>query len=516
MKWLFGLTVGVALLGAVGCGVDSGDTSTGGGGAGGAACEDDPASGPVVEECGIWVSVSQGDDANPGTPSAPVASLAHAVELAAKGPGHVYACAETWTDPLVVPGHVRLHGGFDCENGWAYLGKERRSMLVTPADEIALIVSDDGNGGETKITDFHIEAADATKPSGSSIAVFVRDQVPLWLYRCEIFAGNGADGLDGDAIDTPAPAGLPGNVGADACSAAMTKGGAAPEVACESGGTSKGGAGGDSASMSAANGAAGEAATGNPDAGAGGLGEGNAPACTGGKAGAMGTNGAHGLGAAGWVAQSTDSGPWPHVGRLTVDGYVGMPGEDGKSGAPGQGGGGGGATFGSVAVCGATQPGGAAGGSGGAGGCGGQGGRGGQAGGASIGVAMRNWIAIFETVITAGNGGNAGNGAPGQPGGTGGAGASGGGGSGTIAPGCKGGDGGDGGDGGWGGGGQGGQALSIGVLIALMEGDWPIHSDMDSKLYFGEAGAGGDGAPDPDWDGKGTVAAATIVQFLAP
>ncbi len=143
------------------------------------------------------MSVSQGDDANPGTQASPVASLTHAVELAKGDTEHVYACAETWSEPLVLPGNMGLHGGFDCENDWVYLGKQKRSILATAPDEIALVVSDDGSGGKATVTDFHVEAADAVKPSGSSIGVFVRDTVPLWLYRCEVVSGSAADGLDG-------------------------------------------------------------------------------------------------------------------------------------------------------------------------------------------------------------------------------------------------------------------------------------------------------------------------------
>ena len=511
MKWVLGLAIGIAVVGTVGCGVDSGDTSTGGGGAGGSPCglEVDPASGPVLEECGVWVSAGKGDDANPGTQDAPVATLAHAVELARKGTGHVYACAETWSDPLVLPGHVSLHGGFDCENDWAYLGAEKRSMLVTPPDEIALIVSSDGDGGEARITDFYIESAAAVKPGGSSIAVFVRDDVPLWIYRCEIVSGDAADGLNGTADDTQAPAGPPGNAGADACSAAVTKGGLSPETACEDGTASKGGSGGDSAQMAAADGAAGEPVPGNPEDGAGGLGEQNSPVCTPGKQGANGAEGAYGLGGLSF------EGGTPAKGRLTVDGYAGVPGADGKPGAPGQGGGGGGATFGSAAVCSAGKSGGAAGGSGGAGGCGGKGGGGGQAGGSSIGIALRNKLGFFTTSFTIGNGGKGGDGAPGQDGGNGGAGGPGGDGAGTIKPGCAGGTGGAGGKGGWGGGGMGGSSLAIAVVPAVIDGYYFLGGDGVVELDLGEGGEEGQGTPFAS-DGRGAFGIETVTDYLNP
>src|SRR5262245_31816558 len=97
--WLVRLVLGAALLiGTVGCGPGE---STGGD----PVCPD-PKEGDVPEECGIWASVSLGKDDNPGTRAEPVASLSHAVELAAQGPHHVYACGELWTESLALPGNV--------------------------------------------------------------------------------------------------------------------------------------------------------------------------------------------------------------------------------------------------------------------------------------------------------------------------------------------------------------------------------------------------------------------------
>src|SRR5262245_56065513 len=109
-----GFLAGAVVLGAIGCGFAPGQDSTsgtagaaggtgaagsGGAGAGTPGCWDDPAQGPPLDECGVWASTSLGDDANPGTQAAPVASLAKAIELAKQGTRHVYACGETWKDP---------------------------------------------------------------------------------------------------------------------------------------------------------------------------------------------------------------------------------------------------------------------------------------------------------------------------------------------------------------------------------------------------------------------------------
>lgn len=510
-RWVFGL---VALL-TVGCGVDPGDSSGGGGSAGsgdpggggtggsggtGLQCPDDPALGPVAPECGIWVSAGKGDDTAEGTQDAPVATLTRAVELAAKERGRVYACAETWAETLVMPGHVSLHGGFDCENGWAYVGGEEKQSILASPGPIALTWAD-GDDSETTpfLTDFHIESADAVEPGGSSIVVFIQAKdLFATIQRCLLIGGNGAhgeDGAPGDMDGQPAPSGVSGMQGQSACSGPGSKGGAPPQNICESG-ISKGGIGGDSGPLTATNGGAGEPAA-DPPAGEGGLGEQSGPQCTPGQSGASGTAGSYGLGGKEGLS------------RLTVDGFIGVAGEDGKPGAPGQGGGGGGATFGSVAVCGAANPGGAAGGSGGAGGCGGKPGRGGLPGGASFVVATLSETVIWESILIAGDGGNGGNGGPPQDGGSGGLPGLGGAGAGTIKPGCAGGNGGSGGEGGWGGGGAGGLSLIIttpfGGAIGYSSKDW----------VEGNGGKGGAGAPLQS-ESRGEDGTRATYKFLNP
>jgi len=498
-------------VGTIGCGPD--DTTTGSGGAsgtggtggsggtgGGAMCPDDPAEGPVPEECGIWVSVSQGDDAKAGTQGEPVATLTRAIELAAEGLGRVYACGETWTETLTVPSGVSLHGGFNCDDGWAYVGEARRAM-VTPPSQTAITWIDGGNMNRAWLTDVYVEAIAAVEPGGSSIAVFVRDELPITVKRCELVAGDGADGADGvpgSPDDLPATAGAPGNNGADACSAALSLGGAVPENACDPV-PSKGGKGGDSSTMLADNGEAGEPA-GEPPAGAGGLGEQVSPACTAGISGAAGQEGKYGPG-----AQPND-GVVKGFARLLPEGIVPFGGEDGKSGTPGQGGGGGGATFGIAAICGGANTAGAAGGSGGAGGCGGKGGGGGQGGGWSVAFATRSGATVLDlNTYRSGNGGKGGDGGALQPGGSGGSGGAGGKGSGAIGSGCAGGKGGNGGDGGLGGGGSGGWSVSIARLTAVK-----APKANEGEYVYGDPGLGGSGFSTPGSGSEGNIG-----QFVA-
>ncbi len=77
-------------------------------------CPADPADGPVRPDCGIWVSASRGQDSSPGTQESPVQTLAQAIVLAQAGPKRVYACGETYAEPVRLPSGVSLFGGFDC------------------------------------------------------------------------------------------------------------------------------------------------------------------------------------------------------------------------------------------------------------------------------------------------------------------------------------------------------------------------------------------------------------------
>jgi hypothetical protein len=500
MKWFVSMAISAIALGAIGCGqgdtTSSTDGGSGGSGAGGTSgsggtggsggglvCPDDPSLGDVAEECGVWVSASLGKDDNPGTQAAPVASLTQAIALAKKGPGRVYACGEAWTGPLVLPGGISLHGGFDCAGGWAYKGEESWFTLTAGPDEVPLnVVAGEAGAGRQWVTHFRIQAADATVPSGSSMGIFVHDDVETTFRIGQVIAGNGADGLDGDAgepDDLPAPNGPAGKPGMNACSAPVSEGGASPEAMCPAGENTNGGKGGNGGVGVASSGGLGMPVN-EQGGGKGGAGEESAPSCANGEPGANGEDGAFGLGG-------------ERTPRLTANGYEGKPGGDGTPGMPAQGGGGGGATFGKAAACGMVSPGGGGGGSGGAGGCGGKAGKGGRPGGASICIASRAKTA--HTVVEhlhwiLGNGGNGGNGAYGQPGGLGGAaglgGAGAGMGAGAVHPGCNGGKGGDGGAGGFGGGGAGGDSVGI----AWGYGGAP---GLDGPTILFEQGKGGQG-----------------------
>ncbi|MCC6553234.1 MAG: hypothetical protein IT372_09475 [Polyangiaceae bacterium] len=465
-------------------------------GAPGPACVADPALGEVEEGCGVFLSVSLGDDTHPGTKAEPVRTFERAIALARSGPMRIYACAEEFTEAVVLPSGVDVWGGLDCAREWIYVGDSRPTVIVTEPDRVPLQVKA-GEGGSI-VADVRLEAVDATLPGGSSIAMMVLEDAAVDVRRSQLIAGNGADGAPGQrGGEEPAKGGAPGNDGSAACSADNVAGADPVTTVCGDQ-TTVGGRGGDG---NIADGGKGNNGQPEPDDneqgfGLGGTGEGAAD-CLAGQNGAAGDDGEHGPGA-----------HWP--GRITGKGWEGKAGRDGGDGKRGQGGGGGGGSRGGSLYCGlgpSTPKGGASGGSGGGGGCGGRGGKGGGYGGASIGLlTLSGDVTLSATFITTGNGGDGGGGGLAQLGGAEGTAGIGGASVGGSHSGCYGGQGGRGGNGGYGGGGLGGPSIGIAHFAGHLIGGEGV------SITTGEPGKGGPGGNDavPGSAGEDGVSASTL------
>ncbi|WP_129351579.1 PGRS family protein [Sorangium cellulosum] len=467
-----------------------------------AGCVPSEEANAVEDRCGVFVAAS-GDDRRFGTKAEPVKTLRKAIARAAERGTAVYACAEEFAEAVEVPAGVTLFGGLDCANGWRWIGEEKKTTVAPGADAIPLKLM--RGEGAVRIDDVSARAADAQVAGGSSIAVLV-DGATAELVRCELVAGNGADGADGeDAPSEAAMQGPEGRPGTDACSDLdmsgapdeALPGGALVENACRGDALSIGGKGGDGNANTGGDGATSQ---GTAETARGGLGEpvtgvwdcaGNEPN-GGGDDGVSGVAGGAGVGATG-------------VGTLSASGYAGVSGGAGSAGKPGQGGGGGGGAKGGAICAGGVIGAGASGGSGGAGGCGGLPGQGGGAGGASIAlVSVEGQVTLTDCSLTAGSGGKGGAGGDLQPGGAGGVGGLGGMGVGGSNPACDGGRGGKGGNGGPGGGGLGGPSLAI-----AFRGE-PVKQEGKTTLTPGAPGAGGPGGSNDVASnaGAGGVAAA--------
>jgi hypothetical protein len=440
---------------------------------------------PVADSCGVFVSSSLGVDGNEadrGTKKKPFKSITAALSKAKVT--RIYACAESFSEPVTISAAVELYGALDCKKSWAY-DEKVKSKLTADADVIPLKLMSTASGVE--VHDFVISAADAKSAGMSSIAL-LDDQAPLLLENVDFVAGSGAAGMAGAAqAKVMTPAGAKGKDGTDdaACmTMGVIGGGLGGKNSCDGADTDGGAAGNGKA---ATNGGDGEGGLPMSAPSNGGLGQTKISSCKPGNVGNDGVPGSSGTGARG-------------VGDISGSGYQGVLGSLGMPGSPGQGGGGGGG----ARQC--DMPGlyaGPSGGGGGAGGCAGLAGALGQSGGSSIGVVALNAKLALKTVtITVKNGGVGGLGGDGQSGGDGGQ-------PGNALGGaaCNGGKGGQGGAGGPGGGGAGGHSVGI----AMKGGMLPDLATTTIKAGSGASGgAGGDMDVTPQTKGDDGLGCKTL------
>ncbi len=483
-------------------------------------------------ETAIFLS-SIGNDANPGTITLPVRSLAVALDLARSATPtardiYVTGGAYSEVDTLgLVPG-VGIYGGYSKD----YLARKSRTegeswdAVITGAATCAIAAD---IATPTVLDNFSLRASRNRAPGGASIALYARNSPALSLRNMRLVGGDGGAGQTGidNTVNLGARGGN-GQRGQDACNRDLLALGEECDLRA-------GGEGGDSVCGSNGGdggngGVQGGGRNGNigfpPVGGNGGIGGGSPgrpggnlfgitipPTPAGSATGAGGTRG--GVGGDGGDGPVGAGGTG--FGSFVNGEYVPANGANGQAGTPGFGGGGGGGggsgcctlclPFGGACACGIIpgfpvcgQDSGGGGGGGGAGGCGGPGGGGGQGGGASFSlVLVDSPITITKTELARGNGGAGGTGGPGGLGGQGGVQGPGGDGSDAAGSGANGGGGGNGGAGGQGGGGAGGPAVGIAVI-----GSDPV---TDTLTFTGGAG-GAAGVP-----GGATGQIGDIVKF---
>lgn len=408
---------------------------------------------------GIFLS-PHGDDVNAGTAAAPVKTLVRALSLLAQASGaerRLYLCAAEGDAidaglPLGVDFNDAVIVGVGCTpNGDYTLGPHRVRLRAGGAAPVLTVTGVRG----LRLVNLTLEARDATQPGGSSIALFARNALGLTLERCEVRAGTGARGTDGE--DQPQAERAP-NVSSRAGFRSDF-----PTCTCANGEVTTGGMG---LGARRGNGGFCESVSPPQDPTSGTPQRLESPT----RAGAPGRAGASAAA----------------LGRLTPDGFVPSDGAAGGFGQVGAGGSGAGFLGRDCESI-----------SGACGGCGGRGGGAGRGGGSSIGVAAID--TLFELRSTevvaanAGDGGNGGRGEPGQPGGLG-------------WPNASRTGGGAGGAGGAGGGGAGG--MSVGVLHVGA----PPAIDARSSVRAGAPGKGGTSTGGP----AGIDGIAASVHALAP
>lgn len=384
---------------------------------------------------GVFVSSSYGDDHADASMLRPLKSLAVAIRVAqAQGNRPVIACAEPFSEALVLTEGISVYGSFDCSDRslWKQ-DKARRAQLVSPTSPAVIA---QGLVAAIRFEGFDIQAPDMPGvaspqvPALSSYGMIIKDSTSLMLAELTVRAGKGQDGAEGAE---------PASGNAELTPAATRGAGASSQGPCVVGRFSlcdavfvEGSAGGTSRCQLGANGSPGgrggngpvsdngvyrvavtASATGRPPSA-------TSTTAVGGTVGTIGLNqGANGQ--AGAPGTLGEHGRW----SFHDEGYIPGDGTAGGMGLPGRGGGGGAGTtrFWASRTAGLTMPPfegihyGAAGAGGGAGGCGGVPGAGGVGGGASVGLFIVNSEVSLKTMTVAGGkGGRGGKGALGTEG----------------------------------------------------------------------------------------------------
>jgi len=393
---------------------------------------------------GVFVSSSHGrDEASGNSSSEALKTLAAAIQKAKERRQRVLACAETYTESVVLADGVSMFGSFDCSTVDAWRPSNARARVNAPTSP-ALVAT--GITQETRLDGFEIAAPsfDLEEPSDaarSSIGAAIRGATGLTIASSILRAGAGGRGKDG----------AEGKANAELRSAAQTAGGAAvgpgssdrcPFLLGCGGETAWGGAGGGT-SMCATGAAGGPGGRGGDGQF---LGGGGLCAATDVRGQPYVATSVTAGGSIGYCQEVNAGGPRQLVygggsrGTAGADGpdgangawtfsatreFVPGQGSAGKDGSPGQGGGGGGAASFNK-NCAALCPNGprdpkyqwsGAGGGGGAGGCAGLAGAPGSGGGASIGaIVIDSQLSVIGTRIESAAGGAAGKGSLGSAG----------------------------------------------------------------------------------------------------
>ncbi|KYF51434.1 PE-PGRS family protein, partial [Sorangium cellulosum] len=339
----------------------------------------------LVERC-VYVSASIGDDANSGTRTAPVQTIATAIQVAQESAvPAVCLSGELYEEAVTVVSGISIYGGFDHDD--PDFKFRRTSAVTTTVRAPGTVFHAPSIAQPTHIEGITIEALKPTTSGASTYGVRLGGGLAQLFVRYNIIrvqdGQNGVAGTDGAAHTAgTAPGGNAGEVGCDGCSG---RGNAGPAPVCDEPG-GRGGYGGHGSAI----GASGHPGSQGAAGGAGGpshdCGDPRYPGQNG-APGMAGVQGAPGTGGA-------------TLGTIASGVYQPANGTNGLPGANGGGGGGAGGGGGGTCWVGPNDRGGG----GGSGGCGGLGGRSGQAGrggGGSFGIfAAAGQVVVSRNEIT--------------------------------------------------------------------------------------------------------------------
>jgi len=167
----------------------------------------------LAQECGyIYVTPNGASSGSAGTRDTP-ASLAYAMTLASSG-GHLRISHGTYplSETLDIPSGITLEGGFDAST-W---NKTNASTTVFHRDATNYDVANKALIGlrvigqsDFRIQEMEIRVDDAPGSGVSVYGIYLSGCSNYVISRCQIFTGNGSDGIDG----TVGEAGMNGAAG---------------------------------------------------------------------------------------------------------------------------------------------------------------------------------------------------------------------------------------------------------------------------------------------------------------
>lgn len=429
----------------------------------------------------IFVDGYSGNDANGGTRTAPVKTLATGIQKAKNaGRTQVLVANGTYVERVLLADGVSIYGRYDGAPNWNRDFSGPGTIILQAATDGGYVGALEGRDllSETVVNAVTVQTFNASGSGTSNYGVHCVNCPGLVLRGNLIDVGKGARGVNGTKGDTGAT-GEEGDDGTEGDHDGSTRG-----QGGDGGGKSGlyyGGKGGQGGAKGANDGDPGSKGSGGAAGGAGGVGGNSSKEGSDssdgevGKVGSPGAQGVMGLGGTGGAVSGV------------THRWTSASGTAGKTGGRGAGGGGGGGGGGQGSCFPCLNGAGNGGGGGGEGGYGGTGGQPGTGGGGSFGVFLvdsQGARLISNTIKTAGGGegGKGGDGGAGGQGGAGGLGA-------TIHPkeigsGGNGGKGGSGGKGGEGGGGAGGPSFGVYLVGSTVEA-------TDNVISAGPGGAGG-------------------------
>lgn len=148
----------------------------------------------LTDQYGVFVSLN-GQPHTDGNHVRPAASIQDGIDLAKRVGKRVYVCAGTFHEQITLADSISIIGGLDCTNNEWAVGKPGSRTRIEAPSSPAIIATNITS--PTRLEGLDVVAPDATKPSGSSIALIADHAGALTIASSNLTAGNAVKGDDG-------------------------------------------------------------------------------------------------------------------------------------------------------------------------------------------------------------------------------------------------------------------------------------------------------------------------------